>query len=228
MAWKSRDVAYVLDTVGSSSPGDYASATASYIGLTAGAPARLWSVPSLHNFANATLTGAPSLCETQECRQLAAQAIQQFNALGGQLLPTHPLGSRVLSLPLDIRGSAAAGNASVIVFPSRFTGGAIIVNNTFSDSYGRCGLYNAPHSVVLGNDCRRAGPMFVGIGGLSWLEGPLLVSNVTVANNYFESIAGASTATDAVVVTGKGHTSDIRVANNTLGSRELKFINEIP
>ena len=217
LGWASTEVALVLDTMGSSSPGDYDPSTASSIGLGAGSTARLWSVAERRLLGNATLAHAPQRCSSRACQALADGAIAQFNAQGAGLIATHPLGDRVLRLELQQHAATPAGNTTVITFPSRFAGGAVVVNNTFSDSYGRCGLYNAPHSVVTGNDCRRAGPMFVGIQNLSWLEGPLLVSNVTVANNHFVAIDGAATAAAAVVVAGNGHTENIRVFGNTLG-----------
>ena len=73
-------------------------------------------------------------------------------------------------------------------------GCALVRNTYFHDAYARFGLYESPGIIV--EDCvfERGGPFFVGDAGVGWLEGPPLVSNVTIRSNVARDFHGGAAA----------------------------------
>lgn len=96
---------------------------------------------------------------------------------------------------------------------SRNNRGAVLRNNHWHDGYARVLLCRSSNSVISGNRFERAGGIIAegaSPGRLSWLEGPLSMSNATIVNNTLDECGGAQWLHD---VTG---TSGFVVHNNTV------------
>jgi len=115
------------------------------------------------------------------------------------------------SLPAQVEGMW-----SLFQSDSRENSGAIVRNNHWHDGYARVLLCRSSNSVISDNRFERAGGLLVeaaSTGKLHWLEGPLSMSNATIANNTLSGCGGAEWLRDR---TG---TSGFVVSNNTVMDR---------
>lgn len=219
----------VLDIVGSSSPGDFAPSTFTYGDpalLPAGSELRLWAPPGpaavpakQGGLLRVAVAGGGGLCTSAACAALAAAAPARFAAQGAPI--GHPVGGRVVRVQLQAPLAPALlarvnGSAFLVDAPARGPAGGAVSGNTFHDSYGHCGLFRSSGATVENNTCRYTlGPMIVGASGTTWLEGPMLVSNVTLRDNTFRGLNGVHDAAGCITPVGGGHTTGIVVEGTT-------------
>merc|ERR1712070_1221193 len=99
---------------------------------------------------------------------------------------------------------------TLVDIPRLRPAGAIIRGNVFHDAYMRIGLFDSPGALIEQNNFTRAFPLNVGERGDGWLEGPPVVSRVTVRDNTFEDVGYGAPA----ISVSDGTTKDILLRGN--------------
>jgi hypothetical protein len=209
----SATAAYIIDTLGSSSPADYDASTLMLEQARIGDTIAFWELGTLAPNGSATVTALARVRGNAEIETAAKQALSEINAPPYSQRIGHPFGTRVWL----VNWSAPAGPVpftvpkfALVDIPRLRSHGAVVAGNYFHDAYMRLGLYDSPGSVVENNTFARAFPLYVGETGDNWLEGPPLVSNVVIRGNTFSDIYGRYP-----IVAQPGTTSGVVVKDNS-------------
>merc|ERR1712070_91746 len=111
-------------------------------------------------------------------------------------------------VPSDVEGMWSLAESD-----SRKNVGAIVRRNYFHDAYARVFLMKSSGGMLVDNRFEHSGGVVVEAGGLGnqhWLEGPMTINNILVANNTIEGCGGQQW-----LVNGEG-AMNITAYNNTV------------
>ena len=172
--------AYIIDTEGSSSPGDYDESTYMFPETRSGDAIAFWHLTNLSSAGSATVVSA-TRCTLPSVIAEARGAWDAINSPPFSQHIGHDFGTRVWRV--EWQQPVAVQRFAVVDAPRLRPTGAVVRNTHFHDAYTRFGLFESPGIVVQGNVFERAFPFFVGATGVGWVEGPPFVSGVTVVDN---------------------------------------------
>lgn len=183
----SSTAAYIIDTVGSSSPADYDDSTLTLERTRVGDHIAFWALGSLEangssNVASLQRVYDASVIANAEEAQIAINAPPYSQRI------SHPFGSRVWLV--NWTTPVSLSRFTLVDIPRLRPVGARVLRCYLHDSYMRTGLYDSPYQRIEGNHFARAFPLYIGETGDGWLEGPPSVGPTIVQGNTFEDIFG--------------------------------------
>jgi hypothetical protein len=195
--------AYIIDTLGTSSPADYDPSTLMLQQAVVGDTIAFFELGSLVPVSvDNTITRLTWVTDASIVKEAAAAAAE-INKVPYSQHITHPFGTRVWKVEWKPSSSAnSVGNTrprarspslpkfTLVDVPRLRNAGAVLQGNYFHDAYMRFGLFDSPGMVVAGNRFERGFPAYIGESGDGWLEGPPLTADVTFANNSFADVYG--------------------------------------
>ena len=204
--------AYVIDTLGSSSPGDYDPSTLMLEQTRVGDTVAFFQLGSLAPNGTGTVTALERVTDPGVVAAAAA-AWPAIQAPPYSQRINHPIGTRVWLVnwtwPEGQRPTTPLPRFELVDVPRLRPAGAVVKGCYMHDAYMRFGLYDSPGMVIEGNRFERGFPLYIGERGDGWLEGPPLVAGAAARNNSFHDYYG-----DSAIVAWPGTTADVDVADN--------------
>lgn len=198
----SEDAAYIIDTLGTSSPADYDPSTLMLQQTVVGDAIAFFELGSLMPVSvDNTITSLTWVTDESILKEASA-ALAEINKVPYNQHISHPFGTRVWKVEWKQSSADIASSTSprarlhslpkftLVDVPRLRNVGAVLQGNYFHDAYMRFGLFDSPGMVVAGNRFERGFPAYIGESGDGWLEGPPLTTDVTFANNSFADVYG--------------------------------------